>query len=139
MVGMGDSMKHVSDILPDKGLLVLVATHDLIENVNSISCITNRVGSKSVYALTGLPAFRAETYRMSIIWVKMIGHTDNILFCRHELSVLLGIDAGRGQVRNGIVIVKDGKIVWSKVADARRPNAPHEIDAFVEAFDYHDR
>jgi hypothetical protein len=36
-------------------------------------------------------------------------------------------------MRNGSVIIHDGKIVWSRVVDARRPNTPLQIEGFKEA------
>jgi len=134
-------MKPLSELLVGTGTLVLVTTHNLIDDASGISCIVDRVGShKKVFALSPAQPYYGEMARSSVVWAKTIGHAGEVLLISHELAVLLGAEAGRGKLVNGIVIVQDGKIVWSAMVDARRPNTPHTtLTAFGEAFDRYNR
>jgi hypothetical protein len=133
--GSKNELKPLHDLIPQSGTVVLVTTHDLIEDVNGVRGVVQRVGSsKQVYALRAMPAVQGEMFLNSLRWGTKVGQAHAVLTVNHELSVLLGAGAKRWEMHNGILIIRDGRIVWSRIASAQRPNAPHALDDFAHAF-----
>ncbi|MBI5794278.1 hypothetical protein HZA87_04335 [Candidatus Uhrbacteria bacterium] len=140
-IGTEGESRHISNLLPETGACVLVTVHDLVDDARGIRRVVDKVGSpKQVFAATCSQPSYGETFRTSIDWAKKIGHAGEVILVSHELAALLGAQAHHGRLRNGIVIVHDGKIVWSKMADVHRPNTPHLTGSdFDEAFDRYNR
>ncbi|MBI4437420.1 hypothetical protein HY631_00520 [Candidatus Uhrbacteria bacterium] len=136
-IGTQGDMVHVSELIPAKGTFALVATHDLIDDADGIRRVVDKVGSpKKVFVVASAQLSYGEMFRSSVTWAKKIGHAGEVLLASHELAVLLGAEAGHGRMKNGILIVHDGQLVWSAMVDARRPSTPHAtLTDFGDAWD----
>lgn len=135
--GLDKQMQPISQLLPLKGCIILVPVFDLVDDVAAIRQVVDEISSRKtkVFALNIKPDFYGEMFKTALMWAKQIGRAHGTLLVNHELSVLLGVDARYDKMRNGIIIIHDGKIVWSRVVDARRPNTPLQIQGFKEALD----
>lgn len=139
-IGAQGTLKHVSELLPDTGVCVLVTVHDLVEDVDGIRRVSDKVGSQRTFVVAKSRPSYAESFCVQLDWARRIGHASDVLLSSHELTALLGSEAAHDTLRNGIVIVRDGEIVWSWMSDHRRPNSPHAVDNnFCEAFDRYNR
>lgn len=126
---------HVGEHIQGKGVTVIVAMRDLIEDVDGLKPVTKGsfVGRIRALVLTARPISVGEYFRNSLTWAHQVGGAREIHVPSHELAVLLGIEGRSRSLRNAYLVVRDGVIVWSSISEADKR---HSAAGLAEAIEH---
>lgn len=136
---------HVSERIPGDGIVVLGMFYDLVDS-RPMQALTRDIASDRVTCLVvvGRPrSVSSDTFRNKMSYAKQVGGARDILSPSRDLATLLDASVPRdpdyNRLRNGLVLIVDGAIVWRSVAKAETPDAPHDISGLVAAIAHYSK
>lgn len=138
---------HVSEVVTGDGIHVIATFQDLVEYRVAMQALTGRIASTKVHVhvLTGEPASFGESFRSYLTYAKKVGGAKNVLSPSHDLARLLDVHTDgrhdfRNLLRNGLLLVVDGVIVWKRVASpTRRDELSHDLDGLKAAIAHYSK
>ena len=119
---------HVSERVPSDGIAVLASFHCLVDDRAAMRELTREIAGPNVAVrvLAGRPGTAGDDFRQYVLYARQIGGASEGFSPSRELAILLGLDIprdARNRLRNGLLLVANGAIVWKSVSDLRRPDA----------------
>lgn len=142
-IASSEAEVHVSEVVSGDGIHVIATFRDLVDHRVAMQTLTGKIANANiaVHILAGEPRSYADAFRSYVHYALRIGGAKNILTPSRDLATLLDVHTARdpeNRLRNGLLLVVDGSIVWKSVASALRPNdMTHDLDGLKTAIAHH--